>query len=210
VIAASVEPPAAWESVAFDRPDLSESPGVTLVDWRAWGPAAPLGDTPNGAGARGDRLVTGCFTRATSRWTPEAEPIALDKLAQVATSTALRVADVGPLHVTTTDRRENVVSQRLEGAWDAKTFLAFEGDTLIGCFVSCVESPRSARTAGCAASVDAAHLEGAFGAPPPRGVWLTAAMAATHHPRLASAALAALAASAAMLAVATRKRPRVR
>jgi hypothetical protein len=200
VIAAAVEPPAAWESVAFDRPDLSEAPGVTLVDWRAWGP-------PDG---RADRLVTACFTRATGRWTPEAEPLALDKLAQVATSAALRVADVGPLHPTRTDRHDNVVSQRLEGKWDARTFLAFEDETLIGCFVSCVESPRSTLNAGCAASVEGAHLVGSFGPAPPRGVWLTAAMAAVHHPRVASGALAALAALGATLAVATRKRPRTR
>jgi hypothetical protein len=203
----AAEAPAGWGRVAFGPPDLSQSPQVALVDWSAWGP-------PDGAPTASARLVTACFEAKTTTWTPEAEPLVLDKIAQVATSTALRLAPVGPLHVVGTDRTGDLVSQRLEGSFEhgwvgSRTFLGFQTQTqsVVACFALCVDD---AARDGCASSLRTASMVGQLGAPPSEGLGLRVTMAAVHHPRTAATLAVLLAALGAVLAVATRRRPRVR
>lgn len=205
-----VDAPADWTAATLEPPDLSQSPQIALVAWRAWRPA----DAPA-------RLVTACFSAATGTWTPEAEPIVLDKLAQVATSTALRVAEVGALHAAAPAHLGDVASQRLESRAGqpflvARTFLGFQEPGVVACFALCVSPDPTPAASGakaeaepaCAASVEGARLEGALGAPPRPGLGLTVTMAAVHHPRVAAGFVVGLAALGAMLAVATRRRPR--
>ncbi len=207
-----------WGLVPFEPPDLSQSPQLALVDWRAWS-AGPSGAAPRFAGPAA-RLVVGCFSTPTQTWTPEAEPIALAKIAQVASGTALRLTQMGGVGGVTapgterTEREGLVVSQRLAGSSAEarvaiRTFLGFEPDLLVACFAMCVD-PVGVDAPRCEAAVDEARLVGPLVSPPPTGPGLALTMAGVHHPRTSAGILAALVALGAALAVVTRKRPRSR
>ena len=192
-----------------------------MVDWSAWAPP----------GATDARLATGCFAAETATWTDEAQPLALDKIAQTATSTALRMAgaglDVGALAPTATLGTlgpGQVVSQRLEGRGAvARSFLGFVPGRVVGCFVLCVEPERATesnrvanvphdRATGqtCAPSVEGARATGDFQAPPAASVGLRVVLAAVHHPQSAAGALVAAGVIGAIGALLTRKKPRRR
>lgn len=178
-----------------------------MVDWSAWAPP----------GATDARLATGCFAAETATWTDEAQPLALDKIAQTATSTALRMAgaglDVGALAPTATLGTlgpGQVVSQRLEGRGAvARSFLGFVPGRVVGCFVLCVE-PERATGQTCAPSVEGARATGDFQAPPAASVGLRVVLAAVHHPQSAAGALVAAGVIGAIGALLTRKKPRRR
>jgi hypothetical protein len=201
-----LEPPAGWIDVPLERPDLSQSRQVRVKTWNAWGPAA----------ASDVRLVAACLSAEADTWTPEAERIALDKVAQSASSTALRVSGMGALRPTSTDHDGTaaaIVSQHLEGTGDAtgaalaKTFLAFAPHQIVGCFALCVDPHHDL---ACRASVEQARLTGDFTPPPNTSASLRLLLAAVHHPQVAEGVLAGLALAGAALTLATRRRPRRR
>ena len=201
-------PPPGWGPAALAEPDLSQSPEVALLGWKVWGPSG----SPGGAPARDTRLVAACFGVETSRWTKEAEPIVLDKVAQMAASTALRVGGLGAMRpVETKDAPQGgAATQELEGTGDAtesvsaRTFLGFVPPTMVGCFALCVDPHGQA----CRTSALEARVDGHFRPPPEPGVLLDGVLAAVHHPRAAASTLAALAALGGVLAIVTRRRPR--
>jgi hypothetical protein len=200
--------PEGWAPVPLAAPDLSQTPDVRVVTWQAWGPRE---------GRDAAHLVAGCFGGETRVWTEEAEPIALDRLRAVASSTALRAARVGGVRVLSTEHAGSVTSERIDGSGDAegvlvaRTFLGFvdSGDAaaghLMGCFALCVADLR-----GCRASVDGAVVEGAF-VPSPRPTMATRALVAmVHHPSATFESIAALSCVLGVVALVTRKRPRTK
>jgi len=88
----------------------------------------------------------------------------------------------------------------------------------VGCFALCVipgtpgggTRVGTERTSPCAASVERARLVGELGPPPREGAGLHLTMAAIHHPRTAAGIVLVLVVLGAVLAVAARRRPRVR
>ena len=201
-----VQAPAGWSPGALEPPDVSASPELALASWSAWRPA---GDPSKGA----PRLVTGCVFVQTSSYTAELEPIALGKIAELAASTALRVAEIGPLRVVASGRDGDIVREAREG--DAtgprvteQSFLAFPRPErgVAGCFALCV-APEGGPPA-CEASVRSARLAGDLGPPPAEGWGIRALLLAVHHPREAVGLAVALSVLGGFVAVATRRRPR--
>jgi len=194
-----IEPPAAWPSAPLAPPDLSETPQVTLVEWRAWGPDR----LPN------VRFVVGCFASEVTTWAEEADDIALDKLAQIASSTALRVAGLGAFTRTARAKTTLVTTARLEGTGDSRgvlsatTVLGFTAGQAYGCFVLCVDPTQT-----CRDSAFTAALDGPLTPPPAPNVAVRTLALLVHHPGAAGWGLVGLFVGAGALAVATRKRPR--
>jgi hypothetical protein len=201
VIALHAPPPPGWTQAAVEPPDLSQSPQVSQEQWEAWGPA----------GTTDTRLVVGCFRGETSTWSTEADGVALDKVADVASSTALRVAGVGAMQRIGSARASNVLRGKLEGSGEAdgrivaSTFLAFQGETAHGCFALCVD-----RGGACRASVEASQLEGEFTPPPPTSAVLRAVLTLVRHPEATAWCVVGITAALGAAAIATRKRPRAR
>jgi hypothetical protein len=183
---------------------------VNVLVWQAWGPPGPSAESARSG------LVGACFAGQTSSWTPEAEPVVLERLDAVVSSTALRVARFGERRVVSTEHTDTMVSQRLVGkgaAEDqlvARTFLGFTdpgggAPELVGCFVLCVgELPE------CRADVEDARVEAVFVPPPPPTLAVRAVVAMAHHPSLTLSSTLTLALLAALVAVATRRRPRTK
>jgi hypothetical protein len=202
-----VSVPEGWGTVPLEPPDLSATPGVSVLAWHAWG---PLG--------QGDRaaLMTACFGGEIRAWTDEAEPLALDRLRAVVSSTALRAARVGGLRVRSSEHAGSVTSEQIDGAGDAegalaaRTFLGFvdAGDAaghLVGCFALCVTNLH-----GCQASVDRSTLEGAFVPSPRPTTAVRALVAMVHHPTATFGSMAILSCLLGVIALVTRKRPRTK
>jgi hypothetical protein len=196
----AVQPAATWVvDPSFGPPDLAQTPQVTLTQWAAW--------------RRGDaELVAACFRAPVGTWAPEIEPIALERIAAMATSTALRVRGDASLRPVTVARGERIVTQSFAGdAASARTFLAFvradpsdpDSRAAAACFALCANG-------SCAGEIDRAELEGPLASPPPTSAALRALLAAIHHPRATAWAVVALACVAFAIAVMTRKRTRGR
>jgi len=161
--------------------------------------------------------VGACFAGETSWWTPEAEPVVLERLGAVVSSTALRVARVGGRRVVSTERTRASTSERILGSGDAegqlvaKTFLGFvdAGDgspgSLVGCFALCTTD-----LPACAPSVERANVEATFVAAPPPTLLVRAVVAMAHHPSVTAASVLAVSVLACVVAVATRHRPRTK
>jgi len=162
------------------------------------------------------RLVAACFGRETATWTPEAEPIVLERLDAMVSSTAVRVARIGGHRVVAWERDPSLISRLHEGAGDAehllvaRTFLGFVGDDarptrLVGCFALCVPDLES-----CAKSVERATVTGAFVPPPPPTVPVQAALSLVHHSFFAFTLALVLSLLLGGTLVATRRRPRAK
>ncbi len=188
-------PPPEWtQDEAFGPPDLSQTPQLITAQWRAW--------TRDRA-----ELVAACFEARLGTWSPEMEPLALERLASLAAATVRRTEPDAPLHVTATTREADVAMQSLDGAGaSARTWLAFtrtgdDGYAALGCMASCAHGP-------CEAIVAQARLVGPRVPPPPLSLPLRALLALVHHPRATALASATFAFLVGALAVATRRRPR--
>jgi len=141
----------------------------------------------------------------------------LERLGAVVSSTALRVARVGGRRVASTERTGASTSERIEGAGDAqgqlvaRTFLGFVdgGDVspgpLVGCFALCMSD-----LAACAPSVEGASVEATFVAAPRPTLGVRAVVAMAHHPSLTATSALTLSLVAAVVALATRRRPRTK
>ncbi len=198
--------PPGWEAVTLAPPDLSSTEQVELLYWQAWAPVAPPGLRPAS-------LVAACFGSDTHAWTPEAEPIVLDRLGAVVSSTALRVAKVGGRRVVSTEHGAGSTSERIEGTGDAegqlvaKTFLGFvdPGKGLVGCFALC-----TAALPDCATSVDRATVLADFVPAPAPTLAVRAVVAMAHHPSVTAEAALTFGLLAGVVAVVTRRRPRAK
>jgi hypothetical protein len=208
-----VSVPDGWRALPLPPPDLSQAAGVHVLAWEVWGPSSqPSEDAP------GSGLVGACLGRDTGTWTAEAEPLVLERLDAMVSSTALRVARIGGYRVVAVDPRDSgVTSQLLEGAGDAehllaaRTFLGFVGgrDTpsgrLVGCFALCVTDLPS-----CESSVDRATVDAEFVPPPAPTLLLRAVVSMVHHPSVAMTLALAFSLLVGGVLVATRRRPRTK
>lgn len=188
--------PAGWIAGDLAPPDLSQSPQLALTEWSAL-------RSPEGT----SQLVTACFETPLSSWSAEVEPIALDKIASMALSTALRMRPDASLTPKETRREENVTTQSLAGnATRAKTSLGFvrhdDATFAHACILVCTGD-------GCPATDDAAPAN-AYVAAPSASFTLRALLAAVHHPRATALGGAGLACAIGAAAVLTRRRPRTR
>jgi hypothetical protein len=198
--------PAGWRETALSPPDLSQTPSVHVLTWNAWGPEAPTSAS----------LVAGCFGASPGTWTPEAEPIVLERLHATMSGVALRVARVGQSRVMSTSRDGYATREALEGQGDAEgqlsgqDFLGFVASAgappqLVGCFALCtVDLP------ACDASVKEATVAAEFVPPPAPTLSLRAVLAAVHHPKTSLGVALTLCFALATLLVATRRRPRTK
>lgn len=184
----ALEPPAGWVETEVSAPELSQAPDVTLTEWRALGRQGHA------------KLVAACVRTPVSSWSPELEPVALERVAALASSTALRLFDVG-VSAGAVERRGHVLEQALTasaGAVLGRSWLAFSGSHANGCFLLCAD----AACATCGAS-----LGGPITAPPSTGAALRALLFLVHHPRETVLFALLLTAIAFGLVVATRPRP---
>jgi hypothetical protein len=206
--------PVSWQNTPLSPPDLSQAAGVRLLSWQAWGPS-PTGSE---VGKPESGLATACLGRDTATWARELEPIVLERLDAVVSSTALRIARVGGYRVTHLGHEAGaVMEQRLEGAGDAehrlaaRTFLGFvrgagsSPDQLVGCFALCVDD-----LPACEGSVERATVEGAFVPPPPATLSVRAAVWTVHHPSVSSTLGVAFVLLAGVALLVTRRRPRTK
>jgi hypothetical protein len=217
----SLEPPGWIADTSFAPPDLSQSPQIACTEWSALRPA-------DGAGAR---LVAGCFETSLSTWSDEIAPMALDKIASMALSTALRVRSDATLVPRDASRVANdgsravraeslpadsVRIQTLAGIGArAKTSFGFVRDqrdeaanaatpsAARACFILCVADDRDE----CAHAIDAAEPNAPYVVPPPTTLWLRATLSAVHHPRAAGLCVLGVACAVGFAALVTRRRP---
>jgi len=188
----SVPPGYARDDGRLPVPDLGETPQITLESWRV--------DTDGPA-----TLVGACFGGRAGAWLPEADEVALQKLASMTLSTALRAGVEPNMRPVAEAREGSVRTQTLAGeGLRAKTFLGFEpGGAVHGCFALCL------RSASCEGAVDGSSLEGTLVEPPAPGLAGRALAWAVHHPRDAAATIAGVFVLGGILAILTRRRPRV-
>ena len=195
-------PPAVWTvDPTFRGPDLAQTPQLTETRWTAW----------RRAGAE-DVLVVGCFRAPVGAWSPEIAPIAMDRIAALATSTALRIDPGASLAGAPLEEDGVAIAQSLAGdRTRARTWLAFTGGpsqggdpyAAHGCMAVCARGD-------CDDAVAHAKLTGTLAPPPPASRGLRALLALVHHPRATALGGAALACMAGAIAIATRRRPRPR
>jgi len=196
---AGSDPPRGWiADESLGAPDLSQSPQVACTEWSALRP-------PEGPA----RLVAACFETPIASWSAEIEPMALDKIASMALSTALRVRSDATLAPIATQHAEDVTTQSLEGqAARAKTSLGFvqhDGASFAhACFLVC-----AGKDDACAI-VDRATPRGAYVRAPQASFALRAILAAVHHPRATAKGALGLACALGAAAVLTRRRQRTR
>jgi hypothetical protein len=196
-------------------PDLASTPQVHILAWQAWAPAAEPGTS-----AGPESLVAACFTGETGWWTPEAEPVVLDRLGAVVSSTAVRVAGVGARRVASSEHvgastREHIVGAgEAEGRLVARTFLGFvdAGDgsagPLVGCFALCATDRTD--LAACAPSVEEATIVASFVPAPQPTLAVRAIVAMAHHPSVTAASALTFSILAGVVALVTRRRPRTK
>lgn len=198
--AVEAEPPPGWTAAAdLAPPPLGDGVRATVTQWSA------------ARGPHGATWVTGCVAAPVPGWVEDMRPAVEARTLALAGATAGRVAGV-PV-----DARPGA-----DGAWSlvpagsaapvalgaARTFVGFDAERVFTCFALCATPPDAPVAPECD-RVATARLAGG-GAPPPPGLVLGAAAWAVHHPRIAGGALAALAVTAGLLALATRPRPRSR
>jgi hypothetical protein len=204
--------PRGWAILSLPPPSLASAEEVHILQWQAWAPASPEG-APTGSSA----LVAACMAADTSSWTPEAEPIVLERLGAVVSSTALRVARVGERRVASAEHTGTSTTERIEGTGDAagqiaaRTFLGFvdAGDgaagLLVGCFALCTKD-----LAACGPSVEHATVAAEFVPAPRPTLAVRAVVVMAHHPSITAFSALIFALLAGVVAVVTRRRPRTK
>lgn len=215
----ALEAPAGWSATSdLATPKIAVSSGASLHAWTAHRSAA--GDAA---------LVTGCVATPIPGWVEDMRPAVEGRTVALAGASAAAIAgapvDARPGEGGVLELR--AVSD-LAGPpiGHARTFVGFDGARVFTCFATCVAprasaperaplepaaaSPEPASAArACDASVTAARLEGSA-APPAPGLALRGATWAVHHPRPTALGACGLAVTFALLAIATRRRPRSR
>ena len=207
--------PRGWQAdSALDPADLSQTAGVRLESWQAWTQA----DASSPA-----ELVTGCWSADPGTWTPEAEPLVLERLTAMVSSTSLRIARIGDYRALPATRQGNLTSQRLLGSGEAEhrlsaqVFLGFVAPVtergaapsseppLVGCFALCTTDEPS-----CAAAVEEATVAADFVPPSRPTLSLSALVTVIHYPRTSLGVLLTFSLLVAVALVVTRRRPRTK
>jgi hypothetical protein len=196
------EPPSSsWtEAAAVAPPSIAEGSGASVVQWSA----LRDGRAPEAT------LVTACIAATIPGWVEDMRPAIEARATGIVASTAERLArapieareEDGVLVLRSSSAREGRLGT-------ARTFLGFDEDRVFTCFAACVTDAPVRGAVACDAAVGGARLEGSLGPPRP-GLALRAVTWAVHHPRETAAAGAVLTIAFGVLAVTTRRRPRVR
>jgi hypothetical protein len=203
--------PRGWVDGALAPPDLSQTALVRVISFRSWRPAGELSQDASQAS-----LVAACLGGDPGTWADDLEPLVLNHLRAVISSTGLRTARVGDLRVLSTERSANVMRQDLagtgeaEGKLAARLFLGFaertaERPELVGCFALCAGDARE-----CEPSVRQATVDAVFVPRPPASLALRAVLGMVHHPSASLAGALSLALVLGAVLVLTRRRPRAK
>jgi hypothetical protein len=193
-------PPAGWSHALVSQPELGAGANISVEIWDAWQPP----------GNDDQRVVSGCLGTDLRTWTPEAAPIALERLDAVVSATLTRL-DLPPALRVTRELRGDVTEEWLAGDGDAhgsaRTFLGFtsrDGEPhLLGCFVLCAPA-----SVACDDAIEHATPTSAFVPPPAASLPLRAVVLGVHHSRAVALGATALFVLAGALAIWTRPRPR--
>jgi hypothetical protein len=206
--------PLGWRpDPALDPPDLSQAIGVRLLNWEAWAKAD--------ASAPGE-LVAGCWSADPGTWTPEIEPLVLERLTAMVSSVSLRIAQFGEYRALPSTSQGNLTSRRLLGSGDsehrlsAQIFLGFaargagqeaprSSGTLVGCFALCTMDE-----AQCGGPIEEATVAAQFVPPPGPTLSLSALVAMVHHPTTSLGLVLTFALLVGAGLVVTRRRPRTK
>jgi len=197
----ALEPPPGWTPTDVARPSLGGTE-LAFDAWEAW-------RAPEDASAR---LVSGCVGIDLAAWTPDATPIAIDRLHGVVASTLAALGSPGPLRIEREEHGERVTehvlsgSGPLEGRVLGRTVLGFTANgsvtRLRGCFDVCANV-----TPACETALRHATASG-YVSPPPPNAPLRALVFGIHHARGVAWSSVALFIAVGVVAVWRRPRPR--
>ncbi len=198
----AVEPPAGWIAADVDRPALGGGSGATLTQWSAV------------ASAEGDVLLLGCVATPIPGWVEDMRPSVQGRTIGFAASSGEKIVGAP---IASHDEGGRLLL-RLAGTSDeaprvgvARTFMGWNGDRVVTCFVACAR-PFASKSVGpraCDANVDAARLVGGTDPPPP-GLTLSAVTWGVHHPSLTVLWAGVVTFFVGVIAVVSRRRPRSR
>jgi hypothetical protein len=196
----AAEPPAAWVAADVARPPLAESSGAEWVSWNAW-------SAPEKEGT----LVAGCFAAAVPGWVEDMRPAFSGRVVSIAGATGAQIAGFGVETFPVAEGARDSLGLRATGGGTTvgytKTFLGFGGTNAYSCFVVCA-APNAAPPACNEVVVQTRLVDG--DAPPEPGLALQAVTWAVHHPSTTATGFAVVTLVGAMLAIATRRKPRAR
>ncbi|MBX3202292.1 MAG: hypothetical protein KF894_29455 [Labilithrix sp.] len=195
-------PPAGWSATAeLPKPKIADSAGASLVAWSAH------------RSADGDAaLVSGCVATPIPGWVEDMRPAVEGRTVALAGASAAAITGAP---VDARPGADGIFELRavseLAGPpiGHARTFVGFDDARVLTCFATCVGTRATPSPRACDASVVAARLEGSS-PPPAAGLALRGATWAVHHPRPTALGAGALAATLAVVALVTRRRPRSR
>lgn len=190
------EAPSAWIAADVPRPALAESSGATWSSWKAW-------RSPDGDGA----LVLACYAAPVPGWVEDMRPAFAGRVVSLAGAAAAQVTGFA----VETFPEGDVLGLRAAGGGPTvgftNTFIGFGGTNAHSCFVVCA-GPNAAPPR-CNEVVVQTRLVGGD-APPEPGIALSALTWAVHHPSTTATAFGAVTVLGALLAIATRRKPRAR
>lgn len=196
----AVRAPAAWLETSAPPPPLPDGIHASVTDARGW-------QSP----ARDETLVVTCVKTPVPGWVEDMRPSVNGRTLILVKAAAEKVGgvavDARPLddHFML-DASGQAGPPRPVGT--ARTFLGFEGDHVVSCFVACVASGSATRERACDSAVVRATFEP--GTAPPPGFALHAVTWGVHHPVGSAAFFAVLATTLGIFAVVARRRPRSR
>jgi hypothetical protein len=192
----AVEPPPGWVAAEIARPPLAESSGAAWASWNAW-------RSPEKDGT----LVTACFAAPVPGWVEDMRPAFTGRVVSLAGATGAQIAGFG----VETFPHGDVLGLRASGGGptvgQTRTFIGFGGTNVHSCFAVCA-GPNAAPPA-CNEVVVQTRLVGGD-APPRPGLALQAVTWAVHHPSTTATTFAVVTLLGAVLAIATRRKPRAR
>ena len=192
----AAEAPSAWVAADVARPPLSNSSGATWSSWNAW--RSPEKDAT---------LVTGCFAAPVPGWVEDMRPAFDARVVSLAGATAAEITGFAVEAFPEGD----VLGLRAAGGGPTvgftRTFVGFGGTNAHSCFVVCA-GPNAAPPA-CNEVVVRTRLVGGD-APPQPGLALSTVTWAVHHPSTTATTFAVVTLLGALLAIATRRKPRAR
>lgn len=192
----AVGAPPAWVVAEIARPALSESSGATWASWNAW--RSPEKDAA---------LVAACYAAPVPGWVEDMRPAFSGRVVALAGATGAQITGFA----VETFPEGDALGLRAAGGGPTvgftKTFLGFGGTNAHSCFVVCAAA--NVAPPACNEVVVEARLVGGD-APPQPGLALATVTWAVHHPSTTATAFAAVTVLGAVLAIATRRKPRAR
>ena len=178
------------------RPALSESSGATWSSWNAW--RSPEKDAA---------FVTGCYAAPVPGWVDDMRPAFEGRVLSLAGATAAQITGFAVEAFPDGEAHGLRAAGGGPTVGYTRTFLGFGGTNAHSCFAVCA-APNAAPPA-CNEVVVRTRLVGGD-APPKPGLALSTVTWAVHHPSTTATAFAVVTLLGAVLAIATRRKPRAR